>query len=339
MGFGLEDANELLNKGHYLEAAMANIDKPSLPEVPNVVDFENFATGAACVEASIKHTAITLKLRSSHLGGEIIVDRIEPILKLKLGMPSDIGFELPQLSGFNMDLSISKITAPKISDIPICLADTLSGKLSTKGPGLMGDILDPFNSAVGSANKLTGSANKYINSALNSFTGSMNSMIKSANNVIKKVLADRINPADLPLFEMIDSLSEYLVSTNYLNDYKDWRDITRCIESNCRPLKDSIMQDDFLWYDKNKTKFIMPIDMGNGSIRFFKFFEDLTPEQLKECNKLQNRYFQYLNVKRQIAAEAAAKVKKAKVPDDKNPFSSIVSSMSQSRDNIVNNLF
>jgi hypothetical protein len=238
-----------------------------------------------------------------------------------------------------MDLGISKISSPKVGDIPLCLADTLTGKLSTSGPGMMGDILSPLNSAIGGANDLTSGANKYLNSALTSFTGSLNSMVKSANNIIKKALADRIDPTDLTLFEMVDSFLIYLDDTNYLNDYKDWKDLTKCIEKNCPPLKDSIMQDDFMWYDDDKKEFIMPIDMGNGRITFTKFFRELTPEQKKECNKIEKRYFEYIGVKKQMAQEAAAKVKKAKVAEDKNPFSSIVSSMSSSRDSIVNNLF
>jgi len=338
MGFGLSDAADLLNGGNPLENAMNDIPVPSIPSVPGISDFENFSTGTACIETAAKHTALTLKLNSSHLGGEVIVDTIKPMLEEMLCIEGST-FEIPDLKNFNMDLSISKIGSPKIGDLPQCLSDTLTGNLSTKGPGLMNDILDPFNTAIGEVNSLTSVASGYLNDALNSFTSSTNNMIHEANHMLSSMMTSTIDPTDKALFVQLDKLYEYLQSTDYITDYKDWRDITKCIKANCKPIAETIMDDDFMWYDKDKKEFIMPIDTGDGRIRIQKFFRNLTKEQSRKCSEIEKRYYKYLRDKKTMAKMAAEKLRVQGIKESKNPFSSIVSSLSSSRNNIVNNLF
>ena len=330
---------DLLNGNNPLDNIKNSIPVPSTPKVPDVVDFENFATGTACIEASVKHTTLTLKLRSSHFGGEVIMDSIIPMLEAMLGTENP-PFQVPELEGFNIDLGISKISSPKIRDIPQCLSDTLTGKLSTKGPDLMKDILDPFNAAIGMTNNLTSDANDYLNSALNSFTGSLNTLVNSANKVLANSMKQVIDPTDLALFEQIDALYKYLQNTEYIQDYKNWKDMTKCIQTNCKPIVDKILTDDFLWYDEDKhTEFIMPIDLNSGRITFIKFFRTLTKEQSRQCYEIERRYYQYLRDKKAIAKAASEKLKSQKIEDNKNPFMSIVRSMITSRNDIVNTLF
>ena len=328
----------LLNKDNSLDNIKNLIYTPSTPEAPDVVDFENFATGTACIEASIKHTVLTLKLRSSHLGGEVIMDSIIPILEAMLGIENP-PFQIHELEDFNMDLGISKISSPKIGDIPQCLSDTLTGKLSTHGPDLMKDILNPFNSAINGINSLTSEASGHINEALHSFTGSINTLVNSANKVLSNYIKSVVDPTDLVLFTKVDLLYKYLLDTNYINDYKNWKDITKCIKQNCKPIANEILSDDFLWYDEKHKEFIMPIDLNNGRIRFSKFFRTLTKEQLRKCFEIEKRYYKYLNDKKRIARAAAEKIRQQKIADDKNPFEIIVSSIISSRNNIVNTLF
>jgi len=329
----------LLNGNNPLDDIKNLIAVPSTPKVPDIVDFENFATGAACIEASVKHTALTLKLRSAHIGGEVIMDSIIPILEAMLGIENP-PFQVPELEGFNIDLGLSKISSPKIGDIPQCLSDTLTGKLSTNGPDLMKDILDPFNAAIGTVNSFTSEADNYLNSALNSFTGSLNTLINSANKVLADSMKQVIDPTDLVLFEQVDTLYKYLQDTEYIQDYKNWKDMTKCIQTNCKPIADKILTDDFLWYDEDKhTEFIMPIDLNSGRITFIKFFRTLTKEQSRQCYEIEKRYYQYLRDKKAIARKASEKLRLQKIADSKNPFEAIVSSMTSSRDNIVNTLF
>jgi hypothetical protein len=305
----------------------------------DVIDFENFATGTACIESSVKHTALTLKLRSSHLGGEIIMEPITLILEkmLDIEIPE---FQIPELENFNIDLGLSKISSPKLGDVPQCLSDTLTNKLSTIDLGLMKDILDPFNEAIGKANNFTSEANDYLNSSLNAFTGSLSILVNSANKVLSDAMRQVINPIDLILFEQIDILYKYLQDTDYIQDYKNWKDMTKCIQTNCKPIAYKILTDNFLWYDEDKhTEFIMPIDLNSGRITFIKFFRTLTKEQSKQCYKIEKRYYQYLRDKKAIAREASKKLRMQKIDEDKNPFSAIVSSMTSTRNNIVNTLF
>lgn len=338
MSFGLDDSTDLLSGGNPLESAINNISTPSIPGTPSILDFENFSTGTACIETAAKHTVLTLKLNSAHLGGEVIVDAITPMLEAMLGIEGS-GFGIPEFSDLNMDLSLSKLSKPKIGDLPQCLSDTLTGNLSTKGPGLMNDILDPFNSSISGVNGLTSAAQGPLNDALNSFSGSMNSMIGEANKMLSSMIGSTLDPSDKILFEKLDSLYEYLQNTDYISDYKDWKDITKCIQANCKPIAKTIMDDDFLWYNENKTEFIMPIDMGNGRIRIRKFFRTLTKEQSRKCMEIEKRYYKYLQDKKKMAREASEKLRIQGIKDSKNPFSSIVSAMSSSRNNIVNNLF
>ena len=321
-----------------LDNIITDIPVPSIPDTPSILDFENFSTGTACIEAEAKHTALTLKLNSSHLGGEVLVDVIKPMLEDMLRLENN-GFEISEFGDFNMDLGLSRLSSPKIADLPQSLADILTGNLSTKGPGLMGDILDPFDTAIGSINSLTSAAQEPLNNALNSFTGSIDSMTSEANSMLNKMMSSTLDPIDKALFEKLDGLYEYLKNTEYIQDYKDWKDITKCIQTNCKPIAGTIMDDDFLWYDDDKTEFIMPIDMGNGRVRIRKFFQKLTSEQSRKCTEIERRYYKYLSDKILLAKQAEEKLRKQNISDSKNPFISIVSNMVPSQNNVVNNLF
>jgi len=342
MGFGLDDISNTkdLLSSNPLNDKLSELNsiKPSVPETPSMIEFENFSTGTACIESAVKHSALTLKLRSAHLGAEVQVDGIKDLLEAMLGIEHEF-FQIPELTDFNMDLSLSKMTDPKIGDLPQCLSDTITGKLSTAGPGLMKDILNPFNKAIGGINSLTSAATPMLNSALNSFAHDTNALIGMANDILKNALTSQIDPTDKVLFEQLDSLYEYLENTGYIQLYKNWKDMTKCIQTNCKPIADEILTDDFMWYDEKHTEFIMPIDLNNGTIHIVKFFQNLTNAQKSECNKIEQRYRKYQQDKIKIARAAAEKLRIQKVKEDRNPFASIVSKMTSSRNDIVNGLF
>ncbi|MEA3485931.1 MAG: hypothetical protein U9R03_04415 [Candidatus Aerophobetes bacterium] len=323
MSFGLDDTTDLLSGGNPLENAIADIPVPSVPDTPSMLDFENFSTGTACIDAEAKHTVLTLKLNSSHLGGEALVDIIKPTLEAMLGM-DESSFEIPKFSDLNMDLSLSKISTPKIGDLPQCLSDILTGNLSTEGQGLTGDILDNTNSTISG---LTSVIQGPVNYTLNSFTGDMNPIVSEANLMLNKMVGSILDPKDKIFFEKLDDLYKYLKNTDYIEDYKNWKNMTKCIQTNCKPIVETIMDDDFMWYDDKKKEFIMPIDLVDSRIRIRKFFQSLTQEESRKCVEIEKRYYKYLRDKEQLARQASEKLRLQNIKDDKNPFMIIISSM------------
>jgi len=300
----------------------------------SVIDYENFSTATACMESAIKHEVYTLKLRGIHLGGEVKVDFIVPMIEAMIKVPSNNLLTPPDLVDFNMDLSISKITSPKVGDLPQCLSDTITGAIMSIDTGI--DILDPFNKLIDGVNSLTSAATPTLNSTASSFVNNMNSLVYEANKIISKSLESITDPTDYKLFVELDSLQEYLEKTSYLKTYMNWKDMTKCIDTNCPPLKDKIMRDDFMW-DADRKNFLMPIDMNSGSIRIAKFLPEASKDELRKCAEIETRYYKYLKDKRDIAYENARKLRESKVDDSKNPFKSILDSSSVT--DTINNLF
>jgi hypothetical protein len=306
--------------------------------MPGLTNFDNFSTGTACIEKSAEHTAKTLELRSKFYTAESMMESIKAVLGTILGIEDDFSFDLG-LPELNMDLSVGKITQPKVADLPGCLASTITGYVLTKGSGLLGDILSPLNSGISALNSLTSSATSVLNDRANSLINDVNRGIFEVEKYLEELMASLCAPGDKPLFEMLENFETYIKETNITNVYKDWRDLDRCLRQHCKPLKDTLMVDDFLWYDDKNTQFILPIDLNNGTLRIKKFFQDLSPQQLKKANDIEVRYREYKSRKREAVRLGAEVARKNGTADSNNPFAAVGSAMESSRENLVNTLF
>lgn len=331
MGFGLDEIKSL--------ADGAIPSKPSIPSLPGLTEFDNFAVGTACIEKSTEHTAKTLELRSKFNTAESMMDVIKAVLGPILGIETDVSFDLPEFPDLNMDLSVGKITAPKLGDLPECLAATITGEAITKGPGLMGDILDPLNSAIGTYNSMTSSANTALNKRLTSFTEDINAGIYEVEKYLAKLMAFLCAPEDKPLFELFEDFEAFIKETNFINVYKDWRDLDACLRKHCQPVTSMLMTDDFMWYDEDHKEFILPIQLNDGKMKVAKFFQNLTPQQKKKAVDIEKRYGEYKNRKREAVRVGEEVARKNKVKEDQNPFAAVGSAMESSRNDLVNTLF
>jgi hypothetical protein len=148
-----------------------------------------------------------------------------------------------------------------------------------------------------------------------------------------------IAPGDKALFSLLDKFQTFINETNFIDNYRDWKDILQCLEKNCEPLKDYLFDDDFLYYDDKHKNFIMPIDINNGKLRIYKFFEIISKDERKQCDLIERRYYQYLADKKQILHKAAQKAKKNKVKDEKNPFLAAAATATGSVKDTFNTLF
>jgi len=296
---------------------------PDLPDIdsalgPAITDFENFSLFTACTEKSAVFTAKTLKLQSVIITARLMIAKIRLIMRpMLLLKQSDIA--LPNID-LNLDVAISKITAPKVKPLPKCLADTLTGGAISSGSNGMKDILDPFNSAISEVNSMTSSALGPLTSKVNSFLGDVNNGINEVNKMMSSVSKAIIDAGDIALFGAVDDFQKFIENTNFVDNYREWKDIYRCLEKNCKPLRPFLVDESFLFYDEDNKAFIMPIDLNNGRINFLKFFEDLNREEKKQALIIGTRYYQYRASKEAKLREAAKTAKDAGVKDDKNPF-------------------
>jgi hypothetical protein len=219
------------------------------------------------------------------------------------------------------------------------LADTITGSIQQNSPGF-GDMLDPLNEAITGTNSLTSSASGLLNSAADGLKNNVNNGINEVNKMMKKTMGNIVSPGDQALFRLLDDFQTFINDTNYISTYNKWKDLYNCLEKNCVPLKPYLTDDSFLYYDEEKKKFIVPVDMNNGRIRIIKFFEELTPEQTRRLQKIETRYYKYLNDKKQVLAEAARTAKSTHgVKDDKNPYLAVASNLGTSLTDTVSTLF
>jgi hypothetical protein len=321
-------------------------EMPSLPDIPDldgdlgpgISDFEDFSTFTACTEKGLEYIALTLKLQSCTVTSGVLADKIRDVLKNMLGI-QDNPFAISEMGEINMDLLINKISNPKINPLPKCLADTITGDIQKNSPGF-GDILDPMNKSITEANSLTPVATGTLNSAAENLRNNVDSGVREVNKMMKKTMGNIIAPGDQTLFRLLDDFQTFIKDTNYIGTYNKWRDMYSCLERNCIPLKPFLIDDSFLYYDKEKKKFIVPIDINNGRVRVIKFFEEVTPSQQRKLHRIEQRYFKYLNDKKHILSEAARKAKiEHKVEDDKNPYLAVASNIETSLSKTVTTLF
>jgi len=306
------------------------------PSVPSLLDFENFSTATACKISFEKHNSYILKLRSIQLSAEVLIDDIKPILEKIL--ETDKEFIVPTPVNINIDLNITKIASPKVKSLPNCLASVVTGD-DISSTDKMSDILDPSNKNLSNLNTLTDKATQQINDELENYTSNTDLMLDDANLLIEKAMNNLVDYNYIDLFRKLDNLFDFLYKTKYIQKYKNIKDLTICIKENCKMVSDDMMKDDFLWYDSNKTQFIMPIDINNSKIRINKFFDSLTREQEQICNNIEKRYYYYIDNKKEIINKASKILSDKGISEKNNPFIVISSSITLDRSDIVNNLF
>jgi len=322
------------------------INVPGLPEVPDVdelsgpgvTDFEDFSTFTACMEKQAIYSAKMLKLQSVVLTARVMIDGVRTILRPMLGIDNNL-INIPEIGKLNLDLAIGKITAPKVNPLPKCLANTFTGEAVNSGKSGMKDILDPLNKSLDSVNSLTNSATSVINSSVNSFTSNINSGINEVNKFMQKTMGNIVAPGDKALFSALDKFQKFVNDTGFINTYREFNDLLRCLKQNCKPLDKYLIDDSFLYYDKRKRRFIMPIDINSGRIRIAKFFEDLSPEEKRQSGIIERRYYKYLSDKKEVLRNASRKAKNNGLEDGKNPFLSVVNSMTSNVKDTFNTLF
>ena len=319
------------------------VNIPEVPDIedlsgPGVTDFEDFSTYTACMEKQAVYSAKMLKLQSVVLTARMMIDGIRTILRPMLGMDNDT-IQIPEMGELNLNAVIGKITVPKVNPLPKCLASTFTGEAINAGKNGMKDILDPFNNNLNSVNSLTNSATSIINSSVNAFTSNVNNGIKEVNKFMEKTMGSIIAPGDKKLFSALDKFQKFVNDTGFINTYREFNDLLRCLEINCKPLNKYLIDDSFLYYDKRKKRFIMPIDINSGKIRIAKFFEDLNPEEKRQANIIEIRYYKYIRDKKEVLRNAAKKAKEKNIEDDKNPFLKVVGSIETNVKDTFNNLF
>lgn len=319
---------------------------PGLPDVPDmdslagpgVTDFETFSLFTACVEKQALFTAKSLKLQSVVLTSMLLISKIRTVMEPMLGIEQD-EFTIPNIGDINIDMGINRITSPKIDPLPKCLADTITNTVSTAGQNGMKDILDPFNSAIGEINSLTSAATPTLQGMADTFTNSINMGINEVNKLMKKTMNNIVSKGDKELFEMLDNFQKFIKDTHFVDNYREWKDIYKCLKNNCKPLEDYLYDDGFLYYDDEKKRFIVPIDVNSGRIRLRKFFEFLTKDQQRQCDVIERRYFKYVSDKHTVLAKAAQEAKKKGIEDNKNPFTAVLESETNKVTDTFNNLF
>ena len=283
-------------------------------KAPNITDYDNFGVAVICNTAFEKHTALTLKLRSTHLGAEVIVDKITPLLQNIINNPN-ILYTTPESvepSTSNIDLAIARISNPKIPKIGVLPQE--DSKNNIEGlEGIKGlEDLDK----------------KSVLKALEIYKEDIEAQIKEVHNILRSTMVSRVIPELLELFEGLDTLSKYLIDTNYIKDYKDWKKLTKYIQKNCTVLKNTILTDDFMWYDDTREEFIMPIDINSSKIRIHKFFRHLTKAQIREANKIEKKYYKYIRDKIEIAKAGSEQLRLKNVQESKNPFAIVAKILS-----------
>jgi len=312
----LNKANELLN------GINVGINKHTQP---SIADFESFSLGTACMEKYAEYEAKLLKIRSAHLGAEVLLETSRTLLEGACYLennPIDVDLDI------NLDGKLSRIANPKITSLPECLDNTKTGKMTEN---VKKSANSAFNKATENPNSMIGKVNDFLSGA--------GDMINSVNNTLNDGLKMIADAADLPLFKSFDALLEYLSKTDYIKQFKEIKEMRKCLEENCKPLKDMLMDDGFLYYDKKKKHFIMPININSGKLKVASFFEKPTAQQKKECAKIQSRYNKYLNKKKKLAEKMKKDAKRLggnnKMMDAIDKVASISNDIGSSIDSIT----
>jgi len=295
----------------------------------NELDFSDLKTGVVCMEAKSKHEMLTLKLNSIFLGAEVLIEPIKELIENR----SDFIKEEDEFINFNIDTHITRYMSSQDDNnnlkINSCLNDIISGKLNTNF-SIKNEFIKnkKHNKEVSSNN---------ISTLMNKFKSGSNHSVKVAEESINNIMELISGQEDMEVFIKLEQLEQYIRNTKFLGVYKNWKDMTECINENCSLISDSLEDDAFLYFDTKKKKFILPIDINNGTVRIKKFFENetITPIIRKKLNKLEERYNNYKQDKLNKLKMGEHKLKMAGAVS--NPFTSIINNSKPSE--TINNLF
>lgn len=314
---------------------------PSLPNIDDnnlgVTDFIDFSTYTACSEKYAKYSDKTLKLNSSLTTGKVLIDEIRILLRPILGTKNSVT-NTGLTSDINLDLSISRITDPKINPLPKCLADVLIGESVSSG-STTSDILTPSDPKLQQANTPTTIASGAIQESLDRFLLDKEKSKKEVYKILEKTIGTIVAPEDKDVFYKLDYFQKFIKNTYFTKIYREWKDDRACILKNCSIMTKFIANEDFLYYDTDHTRFVMPIDINTGEIKIPKFFEDLTNEEKTQADIVNVRYYKYIKDKKEILKKASQKLKDKKIPDSDNPFELVLQELNFDSKEVSNNLF
>jgi len=308
-------------------------DKPSIDGV-GVSDFDNFSLFTACMETEAKFSAKMLKLQSTLMTASLMISAIRNIAKPLLGKEFD---GTNSITDFNIDSGVSKINSPKIAPIPECLSNSLN-KFDNNISDEAKNTFQTLSDYLSTENNVTYSSNGFMDDALAQFDN-LNNKIKEVKKYMEKIMGNLVSKGDKTLFQALDKFQSFVNDTNFVQDYRDFKDMLRCIKNNCPQLSEYLADDSFLFYDENKREFIMPIEMNSGKIKINKFFQSLNQLENNRCYEIQKRYDKYLSDKRDILVSVALNTDSSSVSYLENPFAAVADEIGLDNKNVVNTLF
>jgi hypothetical protein len=308
---------------------------PSLPDiydfddVIDVSDFENYGLYVSCTKKGTKYTDYLLKLQSINNTAFVMANKIRLGIKDVIKDFKDDEYEIED---YNLDLLISRILNPKIVPISKCLANEIINEYDNIDERKFKEILDSNNTEETSFDMETELKKILKEQKINTVT--------ETNKIIKKISRNIVNPKYEKLFGLLDDFQKFIFDTNFVLIYDKWKDIYECLNKNCKSISPYLSDDSFLYFDREKRKFIIPIDINNGRVRVIKFFENLSPTEKYNIQKIEERYFKYLNDKKIIIKDAGRKIKeKYNILDEDNPYFHIYENILPKVSNTVSTLY
>ena len=323
---------------------MINI-KPSLMDMttsysvrgPSVTEFKDFSIYTSCMLKYEKYSRSILKLNSIHTSAKITLFANRKLLSPILKMQNEL-VKLPDIQLVNVDSMVAKIINPKVNDIPKCLSSELLNISIREGSNGTSDILDPNDVSLIGINDNTNEAEDIILEKLNNYKKDLSKdkedIIKSINKIMMGIIDEDI----LKLFYSLDLFQGFIDNSRFLYLYRDWKDLYSCLSDNCPELSRFMPDDSFLWYDEDKTEFIIPVDINSGKLRIHKFFENLSKEEKIQANLIEKRYYKYVEDKYKILQKASEKVKTLGIKEEYNPFEELIKEKEENQE-VINTLF
>lgn len=286
-------------------------------------DFDNFGLATACEKKLLLQQKNGRKLRSNVASMLVISKKITNVLSPMLEVEQFYD-NIGEIEA-NYDKIIKNLTKPEVKELPECLVDVIINVEKTEK---FTEDSEP--------KKTSKEAQTVLEALMKSFMENENKQLKEVEKYMSKINGLIADKADIELFDLIDKIIEYnsLIKSNKM--VMDFYDSSTCIIDNCPQLAKDIFKDDFLWYDIEKTKFKLPIDIGSGTIKLFKMYIDICPEKKARAEIIETRYYAYVERKEKVLKEASDTIKKIS-PDIVNPFEDYLSKININ--NKVNILF
>jgi len=297
------------------------------PKVPTIIDSDDFSLFTACSAKLVIQNTKGLKLRSNTSTIMVLVRKI----RLLLGPMLEVNQEYDSTGEIkvNLDTVVKKVLQPTISSIPECLAGTIEKDKITEN-------LDPKIKE--EPNVMTDRAEETIKEQMVKFgndNAKQRDEIKDYINNISDLLCDK---EDLELFLLIDRIVILIDNSGYTEILMEFFDDILCVSTNCERLAPSLFKDDFLWYDLQKLKLKVPVDIGSGFVKLFKMYPSLCPEKIARAEVVETRYYKFVERRLKVLMDASEKVANIKSIVN-NPFDALVKENAAINITKVNTLF